>query len=82
MTAATIASWMKRVDEQGADALVQIREPVNKFPHFVRYAVQRLNSPVHKPCSGLRLAGRWRGMAFTAFHGRRAAGRYGAARRN
>ena len=31
LTAATIASWMKRVDEQGPDALVQIREPVNKF---------------------------------------------------
>ncbi len=34
VTAATIASWMKRLDEQGADALVQIREPVNKFPDF------------------------------------------------
>jgi len=42
VTAATIACWMKRIDEQGADALVQIREPVNKFPDFVRYAVQRL----------------------------------------
>ncbi|MCP4246450.1 MAG: DDE-type integrase/transposase/recombinase [bacterium] len=42
VTAATIASWMKRVDEEGTDALVQIREPVNKFPEFVRYAVQRL----------------------------------------
>ncbi len=44
VTAATIASWMKRLDEQGADALVQIREPVNKFPDFVRYAVQRLKT--------------------------------------
>ena len=44
VTAATIASWMKRVDEDGADALVQIREPVNKFPDFVRYAVQRLKA--------------------------------------
>ncbi len=34
VTAATIASWMKRLDEQGADALVQIREPVNKFHDF------------------------------------------------
>ena len=42
--AATIASWMKRIDEQGADALLQIREPVNKFPEFVRYAVQRLKT--------------------------------------
>ena len=39
VTAATIASWMKRVDEQGPDALVQLREPVNKFPDFVRFAV-------------------------------------------
>ena len=44
VTAATIASWMKRLDEQGPDALVQIREPVNKFPDFVRYAVQRLKT--------------------------------------
>jgi len=44
VTAATISSWMKRLDEQGADALVQIREPVNKFPDFVRYAVQRLKA--------------------------------------
>jgi hypothetical protein len=42
LTAATIASWMKRIDEEGADALAQIREPVNKFPDYVRYAVQRL----------------------------------------
>ena len=44
VTAATIASWMKRVDEEGASGLVQIREPVNKFPDFVRYAVQRLKA--------------------------------------
>ena len=42
VTDATISSWMKRIDEQGADALVQIQEPVNKFPDFVRYVVQRL----------------------------------------
>ena len=41
VTAATIASWMKRLDEEGPDALVQLREPVNKFPDFVRYAVGR-----------------------------------------
>jgi len=34
VTAATIASWMKRIDEEGPDALVQIREPVNRFPDF------------------------------------------------
>ena len=40
----TIASWMKRVDEQGSDALLQLSEPVNKFPEFVRYVVQRLKT--------------------------------------
>ncbi|MDP6718451.1 MAG: hypothetical protein QGF59_07385, partial [Pirellulaceae bacterium] len=44
LTAATIGSWMKRVDDQGPDALLQIRDPVNKFPDFVRYAVQRLKT--------------------------------------
>ncbi|MEN6451708.1 MAG: DDE-type integrase/transposase/recombinase [Thermoguttaceae bacterium] len=42
VTAATIASWMKRLDEEGPDALVQLRHPVNRFPEFVRYIVQRL----------------------------------------
>ena len=44
VTAATIACWMKRVDEQGPKALVQIREPVNKFPDFVRFVVQQLKT--------------------------------------
>jgi transposase InsO family protein len=44
LTAPTIASWMKRLDEEGPHALVQLREPVNKFPDFVRYAVQRLKT--------------------------------------
>ena len=38
---ATISSWLKRLgrDEVG---LAQLPEPVNKFPDFVRYIVQRL----------------------------------------
>jgi transposase InsO family protein len=44
VTAATIASWMGRVDEQGPAALAQLPEPVNKFPDFVRYLVQRLKT--------------------------------------
>jgi transposase-like protein len=44
VTAATIASWMKRVEEEGLDALVQLREPVNKLPDFVRYSIQRLKT--------------------------------------
>jgi transposase InsO family protein len=38
----TIAAWLKRIDEVGSSTLVQLREPVNKFPDFVRYIVQRL----------------------------------------
>ena len=44
VTAETIASWLKRIDEQGPDALVQLFEPVNKYPDFVRYLVQQLKS--------------------------------------
>jgi len=39
---ATVASWLKRIDEDESNALVQLREPVNRFPDFVRYIVQRL----------------------------------------
>ena len=42
--AATIASWTKRVEEEGSDALVQMRVPVSKFPDFVRYVVRRLKT--------------------------------------
>ena len=42
VTPTTIASWVKRIDDQGANALLQLHEPVNKFPDFVRYIVQRL----------------------------------------
>jgi transposase InsO family protein len=44
VTPATVTCWMKRIDEQGPDALLQLRDPVNKFPDFVRYIVQRLKS--------------------------------------
>ena len=44
VTAATIASWMRRLDEDGPDALVQLRQPVNKFPDFVRHVVGRLKT--------------------------------------
>ncbi len=44
VTPATIAAWLKRIDENGPDALLQLREPVNKFPDFVRYIVQRLKT--------------------------------------
>lgn len=38
----TVADWLRRVDEAGPDALVQLAEPVNKFPAFVRHVVGRL----------------------------------------
>ena len=44
VTAATIASWLQRIDEDGPDALVQLRQPVNKFPDFVHCVVQRLKT--------------------------------------
>ena len=34
----------QRIDERGTDALLQLRELVNKFPDFVRYIVQRLET--------------------------------------
>ena len=40
----TVASWMRRRNEEGPDAIVQLRVPVNKFPDFVRYAIQRLSA--------------------------------------
>lgn len=44
VTAATISSWMRRLDEEGPDALVQLPVPVNRFPDFVRHVVQRLKT--------------------------------------
>jgi len=38
----TISSWMKRLNEEGPQALVQISQPVNKFPECVGYLVRRL----------------------------------------
>ncbi len=36
VTTATVASWMGRLDEEGPRAIVQTREPVNKFPDAPR----------------------------------------------
>ena len=44
----TVASWMRRTEEEGPDAIVQLRVPVNKFPDFVRYSVQWLQ-PCERP---------------------------------
>lgn len=42
VTPLTVASWNRRLDDEGSDALVQIREPVNRFPDLVGYLVRRL----------------------------------------
>jgi transposase InsO family protein len=44
LTTATIASWCRRLDEEGPAALLRTSTPVNKFPDFVRYLVQRLQT--------------------------------------
>ena len=40
----TLKSWLRRVDEDGERALVQLAEPVNRFPDFVRYLVRQLKA--------------------------------------
>ena len=40
----TIIAWMKRVDEEGEHAFLQVIEPVSKFPDFVRSIVRRLKT--------------------------------------
>ena len=42
ISAATVAGWLKRVDDNGAGALVQVPRPVNRFPDFIDHLVQRL----------------------------------------
>lgn len=44
VTSLTIATWMRRLDEEGPHALVELHEPVNKFPDFVGYLVRRLKT--------------------------------------
>jgi transposase InsO family protein len=42
VTPVTVAAWMGRLAEGGPAGLVQIAEPVNRFPEFVGYLVRRL----------------------------------------
>lgn len=42
VTTATVASWTRRLNEEGPGAIVQLRVPGNRFPDFVTYIVQRL----------------------------------------
>lgn len=40
----TLKSWLRRVDEDGERALIQLAEPVNRFPDFVRCLVRQLKA--------------------------------------
>jgi putative transposase len=42
VTPLTVATWNRRLDEEGPHALVQVRDAVNRFPDFVAYVVRRL----------------------------------------
>jgi putative transposase len=42
ITPTTVGAWMGRINEDGPHALLQIRQPVNRFPDLVRYVVHRL----------------------------------------
>ena len=44
VTFQTIATLQQQLEEQGADALVQLTSPVNKFPEYVGYLVRRLRT--------------------------------------
>jgi transposase InsO family protein len=44
VTPLTVASWTQRLDDEGPDALVQVPEPVNRFPELVSYLVRRLRA--------------------------------------
>ncbi len=44
VTEDTIATWLKRTDEEGDRAVVQAAEPVNKFPDYVGYLVRWLKA--------------------------------------
>ena len=44
VTPETVASWNRRIDEQGPHALVQPLEPVNRFPDFVRHIARCLKA--------------------------------------
>ena len=44
LTAATVASWLTRLAEEGPQALVQLPQAVNRFPDYVAHLVQCLRT--------------------------------------
>ena len=55
VTEDTIVSWMRRLDEEGEKALVQVGKPVNKYPEFVAYLVRQLKA-LHPALGKQRIA--------------------------
>jgi hypothetical protein len=53
----TVLSWLGRVDEEGAGALVRVAAPVNKFAEFVRYLVMELKALLPAIGEGAHCAG-------------------------
>ena len=56
VTAATLATWMRRVDEQGPEALVR-RPPANKYPELVTQMVSTLGYVA--PMLGTKRVAQW-----------------------
>lgn len=44
LTAQTIGTWTRRLDENGPRALLKTRQPVNKLPRFVHALVKQLRA--------------------------------------
>jgi putative transposase len=42
LTPLTIISWMRRIDEEGEHALLQLPDRVSRFPDFVRFIVRQI----------------------------------------
>ena len=70
ISAATIAGWLKRVDEKGAGALVQVARPVNRYPDFVDHLVERLELRVPSDGQGPHCAAAGAGRAAAGGHHR------------
>ncbi len=52
VTPKTIASWMRRIDDHDEPELLKTPMPVNKYPDYVRFVIQRLS--VLEPTLGSR----------------------------
>ena len=46
VTPKTLSGWVRRLDEQGADALLQLPTPVNRYPDYLAVIVQQLRATV------------------------------------